>query len=128
MAEHTEVEARDVILVLLRLAGEAVSPNDLRRVVHEVDEAELDGLPETLYVTDVDTLFDLEQKLFEDAEALHSEGLVLRAGSRKGPWMDSIITPLGWRHARGILKRLPCDTVETLQKLAGSAVRAEPSA
>ncbi len=95
-----------------------MSPVQLQKAVFLVDAAELEGLPRHLYDFEPDYYGPLDTRIYKDADELHEEGLLLRARSREGDWVETIITPLGWEKAEKLREELPTETRRRLDEIA----------
>ena len=89
MIEHD----RDLVLVIAQEIGEVITPIQLQKAVFLVSREELEGLRKPRYRFRPYHYGPFSKEIYVDAEELHEQGLVLRAPSRNGPWIDTVVTP-----------------------------------
>ena len=113
------MEGKDVVLLMVDAIGGVVTPVQLQKSVFLVSAEGLDGIPKPLYDFKPYHYGPFDRRVYNDAERLHQDGLVLRASSRGGTWTDTMIMRDGWESAQELRKGLPDKTIEGIDAIAG---------
>ena len=109
------MDNKDVVLLVVDAAGEVMSPVQLQKAVFLVSKAK-SGLKSTYHFEPYHYgPFDIE--VYNDADHLHREGLLLRIPSSRGSWTDTLITPMGAERARELRSTLPAKTIRKVDRL-----------
>ena len=112
------MERRDLIVLAVSAGGSRVlTPVQLQKSIFLISEANLPGIPEDLYRFEPYHYGPFDAMIYNDADRLHEEGLVLRAPSREGAWIDTLITPDGMVRAEKVRQQLGCSTTDEILKI-----------
>ncbi len=114
MIEHD----RDLVLVIAQEIGEVITPIQLQKAVFLVSKQELEGLHKPRYGFRPYHYGPFAKEIYIDAEELHEQGLVFRAPSRNGPWVDTVVTPKGSQKAGELRESLPPSTIDAIREIA----------
>ena len=111
------LENKDVVLLVTQAGRHVMSPVQLQKAVFLVSKGGLKGLPEEMYDFQPHHYGPFDSKIYDDAEELYDENLVLRTRSRYGAWTDTIITPAGMEKAAELSHQLPSETIDRLTEI-----------
>lgn len=111
------MQDKDIVLLVARSGRQVISPIQLQKAVFLVSRAGLKGLPQQAYDFQAYHYGPFDADVYNDAEKLHTENLVLRAPSRSGAWTDTMITPEGWDKTEALRRDLPHETVEKIDEI-----------
>ncbi|MBI2936524.1 MAG: hypothetical protein HYY31_06960 [Chloroflexi bacterium] len=94
------MKRQDFLLIAINAAGVTpLTPVQLQKAMFLIFKAALPELPKPFYEFKPYNYGPFCKAIYEDAGALHREGLVHRFPSSEGNWLDTVITPLGQKRA-----------------------------
>ena len=112
------MERKDLVVLAVGAGGSRVlTPVQLQKAIFLIGKANLEGIPENLYNFKPYHYGPFDANIYQDAETLHNDGLVLRAPSREGPWIDTLITPKGLERAAELRKQLNLNTINRIREI-----------
>ena len=101
------LEGKDFLLLVVAAGeGKPLTPVQLQKTLFLINEAKLNEASESLYNFEPYHYGPFDARVYEDADALHDEGLVYRLPSNEGNWTDTAISVSGMAKARELEKKL----------------------
>lgn len=112
------MERQELVVLAVSAGGSRVlTPVQLQKSIFLISEANLPGIPDSLYNFEPYHYGPFDATIYKDADHLHEKGLVLRAPSREGAWTDTMITPDGLQRAIKLQGELDSSTTEKIREI-----------
>ena len=106
-----------LLLVVASAKGESLTPVQLQKALFLIGKSGLPETPDPFYSFEPYHYGPFDRAIYEDAEAYHLRGMMVRAPAERGGWMDTMITPNGLKEASELKKELSSIMHEFIQAI-----------